>query len=349
MRIAVCHPQTPFATGGAEAHTSALISALRDAGHEAEQVSMPFKWYPPEELIHQMASWRSVDLSESSGQQIDAVIALKFPAYLVPHKRKVVWLMQQYHPAYELWEHPSFGSLAKHQDGDRLREMIWTADGVAFAEAQRLFTTSRNVKSRLERSLGFRAEALYHRSRLCDALMQLTPGPYGDYVLLPSRFEDRKRQGLLVEAMRLTKSDVRLVLVGKGPEERVLRRRIRESGVESRVEIRTNVSDEELIGLYQGALAVCYPPLDEDYGYVTLEGMAAARPVVTATDSGGPLEFIQDEETGLVVEANPWSLAEALDRLRLDPSLTRRLGAAGHDVVRRAVPDWHQVVEQLIG
>src|SRR5881397_2996844 len=98
MRIAVCHPQVPFSTGGAEAHVRALAEALRQAGHQAEVVTLPYKWYPPEELVHQMAMWRSLDLSEITGQAIDAVVALKFPSYLVPHRRKVVWLMQQYQP-----------------------------------------------------------------------------------------------------------------------------------------------------------------------------------------------------------------------------------------------------------
>ena len=40
------------------------------------------------------------------------------------------------------------------------------------------------------------------------------------------------------------------------------------------------------------ALGVIFPPLDEDYGYVTLEAMLAAKPVITCTDSGGPLEFV---------------------------------------------------------
>src|SRR5438309_875549 len=81
MRIAVCHPQAPFMAGGAEGHVRGLIAALREAGHDAETVSMPFKWYPPSELVHQMGGWRSVDLSESNGEPIDLVVALKFPAY----------------------------------------------------------------------------------------------------------------------------------------------------------------------------------------------------------------------------------------------------------------------------
>jgi hypothetical protein len=112
VRIAVAHPQTPFVRGGAETHTEALVRALEAAGHEAEQVSVAGKWYPATELLHQMAVWRSLDLAESNGLKIDMVIALKFPAYLVPHERKVVWLIHQHRSAYELWDHPEFADLS---------------------------------------------------------------------------------------------------------------------------------------------------------------------------------------------------------------------------------------------
>jgi L-fucose mutarotase/ribose pyranase (RbsD/FucU family) len=90
MRIAVLHPQTPFVRGGAETHTESLVRALRDVGHEAELVTIAGKWYPADELAHQMAVWRSYDISESNGLVVDAAIALKFPAYLAPHDRKIV-------------------------------------------------------------------------------------------------------------------------------------------------------------------------------------------------------------------------------------------------------------------
>lgn len=348
VRIAVCHPQVPFVTGGAEAHTAALVSSLRGAGHEAELVTLPYKWYPPEELVHQMAVWRSVDLSESNGQPIDAIVALKFPAYLVRHEHKIVWLMQQYHSAYELWEHPSFGDLAAHEDGPLVRDMIWRADRLALGEAKRLFCTSRNVRDRLERALDLQAEVLYHRSPMCEALLAGDPESYGEYVLYPSRLEERKRQGLAVEAMRRTRSDVRLVLVGRGPDESTLRQRVADAGLGDRVEFRTDVSDEDLAELYRRALAVCFVALDEDYGYVPLEAMSARRPVIVTTDSGGPLEFVRDGETGLVVEPDAKALAEALDGLYDDRSLAGKLGSAGRELIARTIPQWPDVVARLV-
>ncbi len=67
MRVAVLHPQTAFVRGGAETHASSLVGALRDAGHEADLVQIAGKWYPPSQLAHQMAVWRSFDITESNG------------------------------------------------------------------------------------------------------------------------------------------------------------------------------------------------------------------------------------------------------------------------------------------
>src|SRR5215207_3445139 len=162
MRIAVCHPQTPFVRGGAETHAEQLVGALREAGHEADLVLVAGKWYPGAELIHQMAVWRSMELSESNGLPIDAVIPLKFPAYLIQHERKVVWLIHQHRTAYELWDHPDYADLKRQDDGERVRDMVWEADRVALGEAKRVFTNSSNVKDRLWRSQRIRSETLYH-------------------------------------------------------------------------------------------------------------------------------------------------------------------------------------------
>jgi glycosyltransferase involved in cell wall biosynthesis len=348
MRIAICHPHTPFMRGGGEAHTEGLAAALRQAGHEIDIVALPFKWYPPSELVYQMGLWRSVDLSEANGVGIDMVIALKFPAYLVRHERKIVWLIHQHRAAYELYDHPEYGDLARYDEGPEVRNMIWRADGVALKEAKRVFTNSENVRDRLWRTLGISSDPLYHRSPMSDALLGTEPRDQGDFVLYPSRIEPLKRQSLAIEAMRHTRTPVRLVLVGTGPGEAALRREVERLGLEDRVEMAGRVEDDSLIDLYARSLAVYYGPFDEDYGYVTLEAMAARRPVVTTTDSGGPLELVEDGGSGLVVEPSPRAIASALDRLYGDRAGSARLGERGRALLDERVPEWPEVVTRLL-
>jgi len=348
VRVAVLHPQTAFVRGGAEVHAEALVRALQQAGHEAELVQIAGNWYPGTQLAHQMAVWRSFDISESNGLKVDAVVALKFPAYLAPHERKVVWLIHQHRSAYELWDHPEFADLARQEEGGDIRAMVHQADRLALGEAKRVFTNSANVRERLWRSLGISSEAMYHPSPLTEALMDEDPGPFGDYVLYPGRMEALKRQALAIEAMRHVTTSVRLVLVGKGPDERALRELAERLGVADRVSFEIAVPDERLRALYLGAAAVYYGPFDEDYGYVTLEGFAARRPIVTLTDSGGPLEFVEDDVTGNVVPPEPAEIADAFDRLARDREVARRLGDAGHERLRERVPGWPEIVRRLL-
>ncbi len=101
------------------------------------------------------------------------------------------------------------------------------------------------------------------------------------------------------------------------------------------------MDDDELIDLYAGALAVVYPPFDEDFGYVTLEAFLARKPVITCTDSGGPNEFVVDGVNGFVCAPNPEALAAAIDQLAARPVARRRDGRcrprrrAPHHVGRR--------------
>lgn len=348
MRVAVCHPQTPFVKGGAETHAEQLVRALRHAGHEAELVYVAGKWYPGTELVHQMAVWRSLDLSESNGLPIDAVIPLKFPAYLVKHERKIVWLIHQHRTAYELWDHAEYADLARQEEGAVVRDMVHAADRIALGEAKRVFTNSKNVQERLWSWLRIASEPLYHPSPISQALMTMEAGPYGDEIVFPSRFESLKRQSLAVDAMRHVRTDVRLVLAGRGPQEDALRRQIHDGKLEDRVSIEVWPSDARLEQLLLGALGVYFGSFDEDYGYVTIEGFAARRPVVTLRDSGGPLEFVKDGDTGLVASPEPAAIAEAFDRLYADRALAARLGAAGRALIEREVPSWPEVVARLL-
>ena len=110
---------------------------------------------------------------------------------------------------------------------------------------------------------------------------------------------------------------------------------------------RAQSTGDELIDLYAGALAVVYAPFDEDYGYVTLEAFLCAKPVITATDSGGTLEFVVDGQNGFVCAPEPAAIGAALARLAADRALRR--GSVRQDCPRARQITWDGVVERLLG
>ena len=92
----------PFVRGGAELLVRQLVDQLRARGFETDRVSLPFKWYPKDEILAHAAAWRMLDLTESNGRPVDLVIGTKFPSYFARHPRKVSWLVHQHRAAYEL-------------------------------------------------------------------------------------------------------------------------------------------------------------------------------------------------------------------------------------------------------
>lgn len=343
LRIAVCEAQVPFVEGGAESHVRQLIDQLRLRGHEVSRVAIPFKWYPKEEILAHAAAWRLIDLSESNNEPIDLVIATKFPTYFVRHPNKVTWLIHQYRAAYELCG-TAYSDFAHAELDVGLRDRLMRADRQMLLESRRLFTNAANTARRLEKYLGLAAEPLYHPPRLSA---RLTQGPYGSYVLSVGRIESIKRVDLAIRALRHTDPPLRLVVVGTGTQLAHAERTAVDEGVADRVAFLGSVDDERLIALYAGALAVVYAPFDEDYGYVTLEAFSAAKPVVTAADSGGPLEFVTDRVNGRVTEPSPEAVGMAIRELAADTGLARTWGDAGR--VRAAAVTWDGVIEKLLG
>jgi len=335
MDICVCGAQVPFTSGGAELHMDNLVAALGAAGHRAELVRLPTAW-DRTRLFDAALAWRMVPLDA------DLVIATNFPSYFVRHPRKVVWLFHQHRAAYDGIdaEWSDFGLDDESLEDQRL---LADWDARALGEATRLFATSGVVAARLARYNGLVAEPLHHPPPLAD---RLHGGDFGDYVFCVTRLERNKRPGLLVEAMASVRPSVRLRLAGRGSLAAELATSAGRLGVAGRVDLCGFVSDDELIGHYAGALAVAYAPQDEDYGYVTLEAFLAGKPVVTAQDAGGVLEWVEDGVTGLVTDGTPEAMGAAIDRLAEDPAWARELGEAGRR--RVASLGWGPVVDRLL-
>jgi glycosyltransferase involved in cell wall biosynthesis len=340
--VLVCETQVPFVGGGAESLVRQLVDELRARGYETDRVSVPFKWYPKPEILPHAAAWGLLDLSESNGRPIDLLIATKFPTYLARHPRKVCWLVHQHRAAYELADTPY--SDFRHDELDvALRDRLMAVDERALAECAARYTISNTVTARLARYNGLSSTPLYHPPLLAP---RLAPGPYGDYVLSVARIEQNKRVDLAVRSVAWWPEPLSLVVVGEGSQRAAVEQLAEEAGVAHRVRFAGAVPDDELLELYRGALAVLYVPFDEDYGLVTLEGFLAAKPVVTATDSGGTLEFVDDGVNGAVTAPEPQAIGDAVARLHGRRADAAGLGAAGRE--RALAITWDQVIERLV-
>lgn len=343
-RIAVVSSHPPFTGGGHLAIARSLAQALREAGHEAEVILTPQNRFGRQGAAY-LATWLT-DVGESDGRRIDQVISLRFPAYAVRHPQHVCWLVHTMREYYDQW--PAFE--ARLSRGNRLKEglrrrLVHAADGhfLGVGRVRRLFTISATVQRRLQAGLAERAVVLHPppppRPYRCDE--------YGDYVFGVSRFTPLKRLDLLVRAIaEPTARAVKAVIAGDGQEADRLRALAEELGVAQRVRFIGTADEETLLEHYARCRAVCFTPLDEDYGFVTVEAFAAGKPVVSCRDSGGPAELIADNQNGYLCAPEPAAIASALARLCEDSALAERLGA---EAKRRAdAMQWSEIVRQLV-
>lgn len=342
-RILICATQVPFVRGGAEQLVDGLADALRAAGHSVDVVQLPFAWHPVARISESALAWRMLDISNVNGTPVDQVICTKFPSYLVRHPRKVVWLVHQHRQAYDQYGTP-LSDFTNSPDDQAVRSLIFRMDRTGLGEARAIYTISQNVSRRLHYFNGLESTPLYPPSRYAG---RLHAGRYGDYILAVSRLDEAKRLDLLLAALAHTTGPARALIVGTGPDRERLERLAARLNLGERVRFLGFVADAELIELYAGARAVYYAPVDEDYGFATVEAFGAAKPVVTTTDAGGVLEFVTDGINGYIVPAEPHAIAGRLDALLADAALAERLGRAGQPRVRDI--SWERVIVALLG
>ncbi|MBD3815361.1 MAG: glycosyltransferase family 4 protein [Halothiobacillus sp.] len=340
MKILVTANLVPFMTGGAEAHLEGLVHALRANGHEVETLRLPFTFSPESDIERLMEFVGQLDMNRPNGQQIDRVISLQFPGYGIHHHHHIVWLMHQHRAVYELYD-PATAS----PELTRLRQSIHAYDTQALSQVHALFANSARVAERLLSFNGLRAKPLYHPPPQAE---QFYCADAQDYIFFPSRLERLKRQDLLIEAARHLQSPVVILLSGDGGQRDAYQQQINRYRLQDRVRLLGRVDLRMKLTLYANALAVFFGPFDEDLGYVTLEAMLASKPVLTCTDSGGPLEFVVDGETGFITEPDPKAIAERIDWLHAHRAEAAAMGRAGRARWDALGISWSHVVEQLL-
>jgi glycosyltransferase involved in cell wall biosynthesis len=344
MRVGIATVYTPGIFGGAEFLARGLEDAFRSAGHSLHSIRIPFRFDPPDAARAAMAQAQELDFSRYGGGQVDAMICLKFPAYLIEHPRKAVWLLHQHRSAYDLYDTP-YGWARGHTETDALRAEIMGADNRSLRAAKAVFTIAERVSQRLLQFNGIASRALYHPPADEGAFFCAEAMPY---IFAPSRLEILKRQDLLLRAVAACSKPVQVIFAGTGGRRSFLEDLARDLGIADRVRFLGEISRAEMIALYAHAQAVFFGPLDEDYGYVTLEAMLSSKSVITCRDSGGPLEFVVDRETGLICEPTPEAVAAALSRVFEHPEETAEMGCAGRARYNQMQIGWQPVVDALL-
>ncbi len=329
-RILVCAPQTPFVRGGSEVLVEQLVSSLRAQEYKTDVVSLPFQDWPHEALIRSASIWRMLDLDKLY-LPADAVIATKFPSYYVQHPNKIVWLFHNYRQIYDLYDTPYGGYSRRRTDDLQASQWIAVNDREFLLESQKILAISENVRNRLRKYLDLDAEVLYPPPPMQD---RFHCKDYEPFIFVAQRLDPYKRTDLLLQSVELVEGDFKVLIAGTGPDETRLRDFVCEKGMENRVQFLGRITDEELIDYYARCRMVYYAPFDEDYGFTTVEAFLSHKPVLTASDSGGALEFVEHKTNGWIASPLPGEMAAGIREIIEQPDYAGRLGEEGYRKVR---------------
>jgi glycosyltransferase involved in cell wall biosynthesis len=343
LNIAVVTSSPPGVEGGHLVVARALAAALEGAGHRASLVVTPDYGFGRLTATYRAA--RATDVTRIDGREIDQVISFRYPSYAVQHPRHVCWLNHTMREYYDLW--PRFAASISWRNWikERTRKAIVHGADRWFLtrHVTRIVAQSQTIQRRLASDFGIHTSVVYPpappgRYR-CDA--------YGDFIFSVSRLDPLKRVDLLVRALaELPAHRVSAVIAGDGECASDLRALAQSLGVADRVRFVGRTDAAGTLDYFARCRAVCFTPYAEDYGLVTIEAFASSKPVVTCADSGGPAELVIDDETGVICEPTPASIAIALARLVDDRRLAERLGSAA--AARAATITWEDTIPRLL-
>lgn len=378
MKIAIIAPSPiPFGIGGAEKLWLGMINYINTkTNHQCELIKVPIKENSFWNLIDAYNKFYSLDVSH-----FDMIITTKYPAWMVKHHNHHIYLQHCLRGLYDTYHFTSLPTefVSKHQKvnqilnlldnpkkttikelfsalyelkkdfsvpentyafpGAFIRKIIHFFDKKAMENIKSFSAISQTVINRKEYfPLNTSVQKVYHPSNL--------EGLHNDsyeYFFTASRLDDAKRIEMIVKAYLKSSTKIPLKIAGTGPIENELKKLAKN---DSRIEFLGFISDEKLVECYSKAYAVLFVPYDEDYGLITIEAAMSRKPVLTFSDTGGVVEFIKDQETGLVCEPKISELTKKIDFISENPDLCKEMG----EKVYKTVVDitWKNTIESLL-
>jgi len=316
--------------GGAERFYEGLLSGFRAMGCLPELIFVPAQEATTGQILENYERAKELELS-----RFDFVVSTKVPAYAVSHPHHVLYLVHTVRVFDDMFDDTFIPAAPVHYQE---RAAVHAADFAALQKVPTRFAIGYEVSRRLQRWRGLDAKVI-HPPLVSNPFKG---GPIGNYFFIAGRLHPWKRLDLLIEAVKRSSLPLRLLIAGVGEAQESLRAL---ANNDSRIEFLGRISDQELVKLYSGALAVPFVPVREDYGYITLEAFASGKAVITCTDSGEPAHIVRHMHNGLVVAPNAADLRGALEWAYAHPEVLQAMGQEGQAWVNSM--SWEKVALQL--
>lgn len=337
LKIAVVTPKALHGEpGGAENFYAGLISALNRAGHIAHQIEVLVDESTFEGILEAYCRCFDLDLDD-----YDVVISTKSPTYMVRHRNHISYLVHTMRAFYDMFE----SEFAHNKELQKKRKIIHAFDkyGLSPLRVKKHFVIGKPVFERLIAVDPFWEGIPFEILHPPPKIKTFLPPKKGEFMFYPSRIHKWKRQDLVIKAMEHVTTAVRLVICGTGEFVKECRSLTKN---DERIEFLGPVDDDTLLALYSRSIAVPFVPIEEDYGYITIEAFLSRKPVITCTDSGEPAQIVRDGVSGFVVAADPRIIAEKMDYLFRNPDEAARMGENGYQTIQHI--SWEGVVTKLL-
>lgn len=377
MKIAIVAPSpVPFGAGGAEKMWWGMLEHFnKKTTHQCELIKIPIQENNFWNLIDAYYSFHNLDVS-----CFDMVITGKYPGWMVHHDNHQLYMLHCLRGLYDIYpfkveplgvshEHPGVDRVLKYLDkkdttvaqmfellfelkddasvpvefygfpGPFIREIIHFFDQKAMSRVRNFFAISHTVSNRVD----YFPENAPVKVIYPPSILSGFKNRSSKYFFTVSRLDDLKRVEMIIKAYLLTKTDIPLKIAGTGHLSESLKQLAKH---DKRIEFLGFVTDRDLVEYYANAFAVVFIPFDEDYGLVTIEAMMCENPVLTFTDSGGVLEFVEHGKTGLVCSPDVHGLAANIEYLAQNPEICRTMGKNARKKVQSIT--WDQSMEVFL-
>jgi len=336
MKIAVVAPKMATSErGGAENFYQGLINSLRRAGHQSSLIEVMVDESSFDNILEAYCRCFYLNLDD-----YDLVISTKAPTYMVRHRNHISYLLHTMRVFYDRFE-------PKTEEDYHRKSLIHKFDryGLSPEMIKKHCAIGETAVKRLMDADAFWSDIEFQIIYPAPFQSDFKDPKEWEYVFMPGRLHPWKRVDLAIRAMGHV-DGIKLLVAGDGEDAIRLKKLTNELGLEGRVIFLNRVSEEELLERYSHALVVLFIPIQEDYGYVTIEAFKNKKPVITCSDSGEPSLIINDGIDGFVVDPDPIKIAEKIKYLQQNPDEAKRLGENGYSSVLNIT--WDKVIDDLL-
>lgn len=306
-------------------------------------------------------------------QDYDMVLATQPPSFAVNHPKVALLFYHHLKIYYDLYD--VYSRIGRSDiDHELTKDLIREIDSYYLTEDKYYIAGSNHVANRLRTYNGISQNLYTFAAGINDDYYNYSgPVAYEEPICI-GRHEFPKRPELFIHAMKHVKG-MKGKVIGEGGKTNDLKRIdsyltiLHDKGEEisdeqlwkslmfdlskvddtkkhrSEVVFTGRLSHKELIDAYASALCVVCPAYEEDYGLTAIEAMAFRKPVIVCRDGGGLAEFIEDGVNGFVVEPTGEAIAEAIQRLKDDPVLLKKMSDNAYKFSRKY--SWENAIKSL--